>query len=310
MQKMEAADMIRAAAHSAGYGDRRLFFADANFDWGALSAHADNLSLFSEKKFIEIVAFSEKLNKEGKEFLRTFAERPAEDTILVLRVNKIDAREAWVKRVEAVGVVVQVYIKEGGDMTAWLRERMLKAGLKVENQVVELIAERVAGNMLAAAQEVEKLKLLHSDSVVSLEDAERAISDSSKYNVYDLAEAASGGDAKRAVRILRGLRDEGCAPNLVLWSLTAQIRKLADLDARLAKGESLDAVLRKEWRSKHTALRKALTRKPRIPWERLLYWCGETDKAAKGVSGADVWQQLLRLALRMSGARVLSEKVT
>ena len=307
LQKMEAADMIRDAARKHGYADRQLFFADQGFDWGILASAVSNFSLFSDKQFFEMIVFTDKLKKDSKEFLQNFAQQPAENTVLVLRMNKIDARETWVKRISDVGVLVQVYLKEGHEMSAWLRERMLKIGLKMEDQVVELIAERVAGNMLAAAQEVDRLKLLYADQIVRLEDAETAVCDNSKYNVYDLASAASIGDSKNALRILQGLQDEGCASSLVLWSLTAQIRKLAALETRVAQGDNLDTLLRKEWRNKRDIFRKSLLRKPKIHWQRLLYWCGEADKAAKGLSSDDVWHHLSKLTLRICGVRVLSE---
>ena len=308
LQRMEAADLVRKKAQAMGYADRRLFFVEQNFDWSAIGAVTNNLSLFAEKQLIEVIIFTEKLKKDGKDFLQAYLKEPAEDTVLVLRANKVDAREVWVKKISEMGVLVQVYAKDSQSLLAWLRERMLRLGMKMENQVVELIADRTEGNMLAAAQEVEKLKLLYTNQVIRLEDAEQAISDNSKYNVYDLATAAGMGDADKALRMLRGLKEEGCAPNLVLWSLTNQVRKLAIMETSLSQGESLDAVLRKEWRNRQAALRKALLRKPKTGWQRLLYWCGEVDKAVKGLSGDDVWHQLLGLTMRISGVRVLTEK--
>ena len=51
---LEAQDAIRATARSQGYTEREVLQADGRFDWSRLTEAAGGLSLFAEKKIVEI----------------------------------------------------------------------------------------------------------------------------------------------------------------------------------------------------------------------------------------------------------------
>jgi DNA polymerase-3 subunit delta len=50
----EACDAIRAKARAAGYTERELHFVERGFDWAAMRDASRNLSLFAERKIVEI----------------------------------------------------------------------------------------------------------------------------------------------------------------------------------------------------------------------------------------------------------------
>lgn len=308
LQRMEAADLICEAARKQGIEDRRLFAVDDGFDWSQLHLASNNLALFSRRQLFDVCLISSKVG--CGDFFKEFVAAPPDDVLLVVRAAKVDGRAAWVKEAAKVGVVVQVYAKTPAEMKPWLRERMLGAGLKMEDKVVDIIVERTEGNMLAADQTVTKLSLLYPDQVIRQEDVIASVGDNSRFSPYDLADAAIVGDGRRAVAILNGLRAENQPGTLVLWGLAAQIRKLTALEQRIASGESADALLRSEWRSKRGVLKKALDRRLGVRWQRLLFWCSEADKAIKGVGDDGEWNELLELTLRVTGARALHRRIT
>ena len=307
LQRMEAADMVLDAVRRHGIEERRLFVVTDGFDWGQLKAVADNYGLFSERQLLDVHLLAN--TSGGADFFKQFVASPPEGMVLMVRAPKLDARLAWVKRAIAAGVLVQVYRKNLQEMKHWLRQRMLRAGLKMEDEVVDIVAEGTEGNMLAAAQEVTKLSLLYPDTVIRQEDASAAVGDSARYSPYDIADAAVVGDSKRAVAVLDGLRAMRQPVPLVLWGITAQVRKLATLEQRIAAGENAEAVLKSEWRSKKPVLKQALGRHLGARWQRLLFWCWEADKAAKGMGENEAWDELLELVLRISGVRGLSRRL-
>ena len=310
LQRVEAGDLVCAAAREHGVAERRIFAVTDSFDWSLLSLASDNLALFSERQVFDVhLMASGRLPAAGTNFFRDFVASPPADVVLVVRVAKLDGRLAWVKKAAELGVVVQVYRKTPAEMKPWLRERLLRAGVKTEDRVADVIIEHTEGNMLAAAQEVRKLALLYPERVVSEEDAVASVGDSSRFSPYDLANAAVVGDSRRAVAILRGLKAENSPTALVLWGIAAQLRKLASLERRIAAGEDADALLRSEWRSKRGMLEKALARRLGGRWQRWLFWCSEADRAAKGVGGDEEWNELLELTLRISGARALNRRL-
>ena len=306
LQRMEAADLICAAAREHGVSGRRLFAVDDGFDWGQLYLASGNLSLFSQRELFDVCLISSKAG--GADFFKEFVAAPPDGVVLLVRAPKIDGRMAWAKKVDEIGVVVQVYAKRPSEMKPWLKERMFKAELKMEDQVVDIIIEHTEGNMLAAAQEVTKLSLLYPEQVIRQEDALASVGDSACFSPYDLADAAVAGDAERAMTVLRGLRVENQPVALILWGLATQVRELAALERRIAAGENADALIRSKWRSKRDVLKKALARRQGARWQRLLFWCSEVDKAFKGVGDDTGWNELLRLTMRIAGVRALNRR--
>ena len=308
LQRMEAADMVCAAARKHGFEERRLFAVDDSFDWEQLRLASNNFSLFSGQQLFDVCFMSNK--SSGNDFLKDLLLSPPEDVLIVVRSPKVDGRAAWAKRAAEIGVVVQVYSKNPTEMRSWLRERMLKAGLKMENQVVDIIINHTEGNMLAAAQEVTKLALLYPDAVIRQEDVIASVGDSARFSPYDLADAAVAGDARRAVAVLQGLKAENQPGPLILWNFAMQIRKLVALEQGVAAGKSADVLLSREWRSRRGVLKKALDRRLGARWQRMLFWCAEADKAMKGVGEENEWSELLELTLRISGTRSLQRRIT
>ena len=307
LQRMEAADMVLEAARRHGIEERRLFAVTEGFDWGQLETAGANYGLFSQRQLLDVHLMTSAPG--GADFFKRFVRSPPEGVTLMVRAAKLDARLAWVKKAAAIGVLVQVYKKNLEEMKRWLRERMSRAGLKMEDEVVDIVAEGAEGNMLAAAQEVTKLSLLHPDTVIRQEDALAYVGDNARYSPYDLADAVVAGEGKRAVTVLEGLRAMHQPVPLVLWGITAQVRKLVTLERRVAAGESADAVLEREWRSKRAVLKKALGRRLGARWQRLLFWCWEADKAAKGMGDNEAWDELLALVLKISGLRGLNRRL-
>ena len=309
LQLMEAGDLIRAAAKKQAYEQRHLFFVDSSFDWQNVAQQADNLSLFSQRRIIDIRLTGAKLSTKGNDFFKRVLETPPPDVLFMVQASKVDGRLAWVKRVSEKAVWIQVYAKNYSETKSWLIERMLRNNLSAEDGVVDIIAQRSEGNLLSAAQEIEKLKLNYENKTISLQQAEQVIGDSAHYSVYELADAAVCGDAERALRIFNSLQSEAAPEQLILWSLTHNIRTLIKMEYRIATGESPSVVINTVWKSKQATFRKALRRKLRSRWLAMLYACYNADLAIKGQSLEDSRQQLHRLVLTICGVRVLEERL-
>ncbi|KTT43561.1 DNA polymerase III subunit delta, partial [Pseudomonas oryzihabitans] len=50
----EASDAIRGAARAQGFDEREVFDVDAGFDWGGLYEAGASLSLFAQKRILEL----------------------------------------------------------------------------------------------------------------------------------------------------------------------------------------------------------------------------------------------------------------
>jgi DNA polymerase-3 subunit delta len=230
--------------------------------------------------------------------------------MLIVSAPKLDrsaASSRWVKAIDARGVFLPIWPVGARELPGWVAARMRAAGLQPDGAAASLIADRVEGNLLAAAQEIEKLRLLLGEGPVSAEDVAEAVANSSRYDVYKLVDAALAGNARRAMKILGGLRAEGVEPVIIFWALGRELRLLAGLSDAVRQRVDLGSAMQKArvWRNRQGLIRSCVSRAPEGIFHRLLKAVGEGDAAAKGQLRADPWQIAadILLGLAFSGRK-------
>ena len=301
----ETADAIRAAARQAGYGERLVFNVEPGFDWSGLREASQSLSLFAERRLIELRLPTGKPGDAGGKALSEYAAQAPEDNLLLVTLGRMDSaikRSRWLGALEQAGVLVQVWPVDVNRLPAWVRNRMRQRGLEPTAEAVQLLVERVEGNLLAAAQEIDKLAL-NGAGPGDAEAVLEVVADSARFDVFDLAEAALDGDSRRVARILDELRATGTEPTLVLWALAREARTLTALGEARARRQPPQAVYRqyKVWEKRIPLYQKALPRYKPGQWRRLLSAAAGTDRTIKGLRPGNAWDELLKLGLAMSG---------
>ena len=301
----ESLDAIRAAARSAGFGSRELFVHGPGFAWHDFNAAGGNLSLFSEKRIIELRLPTGKPGRDGSAAICQMVEQLDRDLLLIVSAPKLDkgtAAAKWVKALSAAGAHVQIWPVDRRELPAWINARMRAAGLRPDRDAVRLIAERVEGNLLAAQQEIEKLRLLLGEGDVSAEHVQRAVADSSRFDVYKLVDAALGGDARRALRILQGVQAEGLEAVIVMWALTREVRTLVRLTDQVEAGVDLSSAMKKcgVWHNRQGLVRACVGRHRRGDFYALLKALRSADAAAKGQMAGDPWQLATEIVLALA----------
>ncbi|HET7198281.1 MAG TPA: DNA polymerase III subunit delta, partial [Burkholderiales bacterium] len=217
---LEAADAVRAAARRGGFAERVVLEPGRSFDWSELTHAAASLSLFGGKKLIELRLPGGKPGAPGAAAILAYLERPAGESLLLVSLPRLDRQAqgaAWFGALASAGVVVDVWPIERARLAAWIAARLARQGQRASREVLEFLAERVEGNLLAAHQEVQKLALLAPPGELSFDAVQAAVVNVARYDPYDAAEALIAGDTARYVRVLEGLRAEGEAPTFVLF---------------------------------------------------------------------------------------------
>jgi DNA polymerase-3 subunit delta len=300
LQLRDAAQAVRDAAREQGYDERELLEQDAAFDWNRLAAATQALSLFSSRRLIELRLTTPRIGREGAETVSAFCQGAHGEDLLMIVAPNLEHKELkarWVQAIDRAGTVLQVRQLEGDRLVAWIDRRLRESGLRPAAGVSALLAERVEGNLLAAAQEVEKLRLLHGAGSLSRAQLASAIADSARYDVFDLVDAALRGDRARVLRVVNGLAAEGTAPALVLWALLREIRMLAMAAHASAEGR-VAAVLdaNKVWESRRGLVLDALKRLHVRRLHDLIRRCAGADREIKGLVAGDGWHTLAGIA--------------
>lgn len=309
----EAADAIRGAARQQGYDERQVFSADANFDWGNLLLAGASLSLFAQRRLLELRLPSGKPGDKGAAALIEYCANPAEDTLLLISLPKLDGsaqKTKWGKALIEGGhcQFIQIWPVDAQQLPQWINQRLSQAGLTAQRDAVDMIAARVEGNLLAAAQEIEKLKLLADGSQITVETVQAAVADSARFDVFGLVDAILNGEAAHALRMLEGLRGEGVEPPVILWALARELRLLAGLAQQFSQGVPLDKAFSQArppvWDKRRPLVSKALQRLSAQRWAMLLQDAQRIDAQIKGQAQGSPWTSLARLSLLMAGQRL------
>ncbi|MBS0515067.1 MAG: DNA polymerase III subunit delta [Proteobacteria bacterium] len=301
---LEAADALRARARELGYVEREVLDADANFDWNQLVQSASAMSLFATRKLIDLRIPTGKPGKEGSAAIIEYCENPPPDTVLLITATQWSkAHEtSWVAAAEKAGVFVPLWPLKPNELPDWIAQRMAARGLKPTREAIEALAERIEGNLLAAAQEIDKLTLLQGDKPLDAATLEDLVADSARFDVFKLADAALAGDAARALRILAGLRAEGEQVVGLLGWLLNQLQLLT----RLANARGNQAAAFKAeriWPAREAIYKKALSRAERRHWDACLIQAGRVDRIGKGRGAGDAWLELERLLVAIAQPR-------
>lgn len=304
----EALDILRESARQKGFTSRDLHIATTGFDWSSLRDSTANLSLFAERRIIELRLPTGKPGLAGSKAIVDLIEQTGSDLMLIVVAPKLDRSgqsSKWVKALESAGVNVTIWPIGPRELPGWISERMRRVGLQPDRDAIAMIADRVEGNLLAAGQEIEKLRLLHGEGKVTAEDVSSAVANSSRFDVFILVDAALGGDAKRALKVLAGLQAEGVEPVIIVWALTRELRTLAKIMDLIASGMDLANASQKAgvWRNRQALVRACVARHQPRDFHQLLKLSCTADQAAKGQQQADPWQVITAIVLELTMGR-------
>ena len=301
---IEAADTIRARARKAGYNEREVLTVLPHFDWNQLLAAGGNLSLFGDRKLIDLRIPTGKPGKEGGAALQEWCRNLSPDNLLLVTLPELDWREekaVWFTALVNAGVALKLMAPPLAELPGWIAGRLRRQQQNAELDSLKFIAERVEGNLLAAHQEISKLGLLYPPGALSLEQIRDAVLNVARYDIDGLREALLAGDVTRLWRTLDGLMHEGEPPPLVLWAMSEEIRTLTLIRCGLDHGRPLEMLLKeaKVWGPRVNPVKKALQRLSTATLESALHQAGRIDRLAKGIGQGNIWEEFLRLGLSL-----------
>ena len=289
---LEAADAVRAAARKQGYAEREVHDAVRGYDWSELRHAAGSLSLFGTKKIVELRLPSGKVGAQAAEAIVDWCRQPSPEALLLITMPRPEGGgwwdAPWFLALAKAGVVVEVKPVPRAALAAWLQARLARQKQSASREVLDYLAERVEGNLLAAHQELQKLALLAPEGELALDAVRNAVADVARFDTQVAAEALVCGQTERYLRVLEGLRAEGEAPTYLLWTIS---NVLFALSGAGYLNKALQQIAAKARAYPPAALEQAIAR------------CARIDRAIKGVgAGEEPWEEFARLGLALHAA--------
>jgi DNA polymerase-3 subunit delta len=303
---MEAMDQLRAIAKKQSYTEREVLLQERGFDWSALLSAGQTMSLFGDKRWLELRIPTGKPGRDGADALKQFAAQiesqtsgpEGPDTVVCIILPRLDGKtktSAWFSALDEAGMAIQIDSLDRSQLPQWIAGRLKRQNQEVESgpegmRALEFVADQVEGNLIAAHQEIQKLGLLYPTGKLSEEQIRTAILKVARYNVFELTEAMLAGDLARLNRMLDGLKGEGEPLVLILWSVTEELRLLSKLKAASDAGESVQQLMRanRVWGNKERLYPTALRRVQPLKLRRAMQVAAGLDRQVKGLYAADL----------------------
>ena len=301
----ESCDAIRAAAREAGCSEREVMHVDNKFNWDELVASSAEMSLFAERKLIELRIPSGKPGTNGSKALVEYLDNNPENILLIVsgKIDKASTNSKWFKALDQAGAVMQLWPVEARELPRWLGQRVNQAGMEIDQDALVVLCDRVEGNLLAAVQEVEKLKLLCHGQRITADDVSNSVANNARYNLFTLVDQALLGDAATALKMVSGLRAEGTDATVILWALARELRLLYQCRAELDRGQHENQVFKAQrvWDKRKPIVSAALGRHSLGALTALLHQANIADQSIKGLGDGNPWDLISQLILELAG---------
>jgi len=305
LQVLEAADAIRQRARNEGFDERQVLHAEPGFDWSELTTAGATQSLFSAKRILELHLTDKGPGKPGSAAIVEYAKRAPDDTLLLIVAPGLASsarKAAWYKAIAKAGAVSYAWPLPASRMTAWIAQRASSRQLALDNEGAQILAEQNEGNLLAAAQEIDRLVLLYPDTRIGVAEVQSAASDSARFDIFDLPTKAVNGDMAGALKSLSRLKAEGVDAVPITWALVNDIRTLYQASLA-AKANRLDSFMNKIFLPvprKRQISAAAQRADPRALAD-LLTRAATLDAINKGAATGRAWDELITLTIALSG---------
>lgn len=310
LRVLEAADALRVAARAQGFSEREVYEQEGNRepDWDAMKASFSAPSLFASRRLIELRLPTAKPGKEGGRLIEEFCASPPADVTLLVTGGEWSKQHGgkWSEAIGRVGQVAIAWQVKPHELPDWIERRLRARGVRADRDAVQVLVERIDGNLLAAAQEVDKLALLADGTPLDAARMQDLVADAARFDVFRLLDAALNGQSAQVSRMLAGLRAEGEAVPAVLGMVVRELQLLARLArAQASGGNALVGEFKalRVWDSKQPIYKRALQRHAGGHWERFVAAVGRVDRMAKGREPGDAWVALERLLLAVAEPR-------
>ena len=256
----------------------------------------------------------DKLSEKHTKALTQLGNELTSDNIVLLTLPKLDARTQktkWFSKLESQGVFIQIWPIESNRLGQWLQKRASAIDLSLTRDAAALICERNEGNLLALSQELEKLILIHGPgSRIDEQMIAEAVSDSSRYSIYDLSDRILMGKVKESLHCLQQLSAEGIDNNIMLWLLNREIQTLDKLIQATASMSIRQACQKQRiWDKRIPFYESALSRHNINTLNYMQRYMALIDQTIKGLHALDIDTGLRNLVMMFCGVKAVQTEL-
>lgn len=222
---------------------------------GRISEELHTRSFFSKRKVLFVrgaEAFFPRPNAKGAEKLDALAELVAAHKgpdVLVLDCGKWDKRYRGSKAIEKAAEFVDCGPLQDRDVPKWFERRAKDLGTSFAGGAADELFARIGNDLSRGEAELEKLRTYAAGRAIGIEDVRTMVELERSYVIWDLLDAVAVGDARTALKMLRGHFRDGEKLVALVAMLLWNVRRLAQGYRAYRKGGAAEirARIRMPW---------------------------------------------------------------
>ncbi|WP_462164187.1 DNA polymerase III subunit delta [Pseudoalteromonas xiamenensis] len=304
-QEQQCVDAIRVRARQLGFDEIIKFTNLPGFDWQTVVAQYQSMSLFSARTLIELDLAQTKPGTSGAAILKSFAESPNPDMVIVLKnlsAGQDVQRSSWFKTLDKLGAFVPCYPLTGTHLKRWLDEQCHKLKLNMTGLAKSALLESTEGNLLACHQELEKLSLLFGEANIDDHTLQQGLLNQAKFNIFDLGTALLHGNSPQICKVMEKLMSDNIEPMSIVWALQKDAQLLLELYKGQQNGVPWATLCKAHnvWKNQEASVQQALSRLNMSVVQQIQLNLARFDDAFKHQLVAAPYQALLHIALQFA----------
>lgn len=181
-------------------------------------ARAGSYPMMGDRRVV-VVQHADRLGTSGdaKDPLSAYLEHPSETTRLILTAEKVDGRKKPFNDIKKSFDVVECKRMQDRYVPAWVQARAASIGKNIGVEAAALLQAYAGDSLLAVSQEIEKLAtFVGARKDITPDDVAEAVGSTRGATVFDLQDACTRRDLKKATTIVRRMTLSGeQAPRLI-----------------------------------------------------------------------------------------------
>jgi len=143
-------------------------------------------------------------------------------------------------------------------LSDWILRTAKDEGIAIDGQAVQILANFVGPNLRHLSNELQKLALYASGRSISAADVKLMVSDNSEGLIWDLTDALSQRDGRKAMRSLHDLRRGDANPFYLLTMMARQYRILVKVKDAVSRGGNNENEIAREVKESPYPVKKAM----------------------------------------------------
>lgn len=304
-QEEACVEKILLATKKENYLEHEVLYVEKSFDWDSFDQKSSNLSLFSEKKVIELRFLTKTVSLSAQKNINEYIDSTNNDNILIIRIPALKATEYRKKYLgqnnDNVGLI-RLFPITRKNMVDELNESIIKYKYKIDKNCLNFIVDLYEGNMVAANQALIKLDLMTNNlSDVNLDFLKKVFSMDVDFEATNLVDYSLEGNIPRIQKCFNFLKQNDYPAQYIIWSFIRSFRTILFNIESINNGKSLNEILKNIWPYERKNLMSHSLKK--LNSKKIEAYLGilvRIDMQSKNVLDGNTWDSIYDLSISVA----------